>query len=77
MDNTIVLITALFGALTTLLGAATALLGVWNKRRIDQVHTMVNSQHDALEARNAQLIETLSDAKISIAKPPGKTDKTD
>jgi hypothetical protein len=59
------------GLLTAGLSFAAATLGVWNNRRIDTVHKLVNQNHQDEVARVDQLTSALTKADVPVP-PNGK-----
>lgn len=76
-ESIIALGTALAAVIAAVTGLVAALIGLRNQKQVTglvdgvkEVHTLVNSSHDAAMAREEKLIATLQDAGIKIPKDP-------
>jgi hypothetical protein len=56
---------------TALIGLGTAILGFLNRKKIDQVHVLVNSQLHTVLERVEQLTESMREQGATVPDSPG------
>jgi hypothetical protein len=66
------MLAAILGTVTALLSLLAAALGLVNRKRIGDVHVLVNSQLTTVLDRVDQLATTLTEAGVAVPKAPPK-----
>lgn len=64
------MITASVGLVAAVAGLAATILGLLNRKKIQQVHVLVNSQLTQVLERVAQLSASMTEAGVTIPPPP-------
>lgn len=70
MDDAMALVALFTGVVVLLTTIVTLVLTLVNKRKVEQVHVLVNSQMTAVVARVEQLVKALEASDTEVPPPP-------